>query len=479
MSNFIALSVEYLTNMPAFDPRPEYDIIQQTYSIAEFSDYQEEFVERPPYQRKNVWSKQKKYDLLDSLFRQYYVPRIVLREVRIDKDNKLYEVIDGQQRINTAVLFIQNKIKLPETLGDLHKDLPGAYFDELSSEIRRFVDREITYTADIVKGLENPTDADHLEIATEIFWRLQQGESLNYMEIAHSRLNSKARNFVVKFADDQEFDYQAYSPVDGNPNKHDFFSVVGTDNKRMKHLSLMIRFCMIEEADGPTDIKHTDVNNYIDKYRVPNGIDNNDFEKSRVGKSVLSIMDFIHDVFADDPSVKSGDGMKELTTEYFIISFYTLVRHLKNQYIIDESLINSIREFLPYMHERWKLRENSDTIILEFSDKRQQSSTDLSIRDNIMKQLYFQFAADSEFEIKSKDSQRVFNPIQRIMIYRRDNGLCQMCLEDGLPEEEAKIAWSDYEADHIVPHAKGGQTNLDNAQLLCSTHNKQKGANMR
>jgi 5-methylcytosine-specific restriction endonuclease McrA len=54
-----------------------------------------------------------------------------------------------------------------------------------------------------------------------------------------------------------------------------------------------------------------------------------------------------------------------------------------------------------------------------------------------------------------------------------------MCLEDGLPEEEAKIAWSDYEADHIVPHAKGGQTNLDNAQLLCSTHNKQKGADIR
>lgn len=68
--------------MPAFDPSPEYQVTQEPVLLSDFANYPEEFVIRPPYQRKTVWSRAKQQALLDSLFRRFYVPRIVLREVR-------------------------------------------------------------------------------------------------------------------------------------------------------------------------------------------------------------------------------------------------------------------------------------------------------------------------------------------------------------------------------------------------------------
>ncbi len=80
--------------MPMFNPQTEYDVIPKKFPIRDFHDYREEFVVRPPYQRKNVWSTKKQQSLLDSLFRRYYVPKIVIREVRLDGDRTVSEVID-------------------------------------------------------------------------------------------------------------------------------------------------------------------------------------------------------------------------------------------------------------------------------------------------------------------------------------------------------------------------------------------------
>jgi len=40
--------------MTMFNPKTEYDIVVKSFPIRDFHDYAEEFVVRPPYQRKNV-----------------------------------------------------------------------------------------------------------------------------------------------------------------------------------------------------------------------------------------------------------------------------------------------------------------------------------------------------------------------------------------------------------------------------------------
>ncbi len=463
--------------MALFNPKTEYDVVQKSIPIRYFHAYDEEYVIRPPYQRKSVWSRKKQQALLDSLFRRYYVPRIVIREVRLDEERTVQEVIDGQQRIITAQLFFSDSLALPKSLKDVHPDLPGSKFSKLPADIRQFVDRELVYDADIVKGIGDPRDPDHQRIATEIFWRLQQGESLNYMEIAHARLSSLSRNFITKYADDISFDYGKYEPVDSNPDKHPFFEIIDRNNNRMQHLALLARFLILEEADGPVDMKDTNIIDYVEKYQSKDGIGNLSFENTKQAKQVLSLMHDFNRVFKDDPMVSdSKGGLKELRIEYFIVSFFLLLRHLTIYYVFEDGDRDLFRHFLIDFHERWKAHREDDRDILVFSDNRQQSAAEIEIRNRILRQLFFDYAKRNDHAILTLDERRAFSEAERIHIYRRDGGMCQVCIKEDKPEKEALVPWHEYEADHVLPHSKGGKTETENAQVLCRYHNRQKGA---
>ena len=138
-----------------FDPPTEYDISRERMRLKEFHDYADEYIVRPPYQRTTVWGRQKKLRLLDSLFRRYYVPHIVLRNIRLTADHTIREVIDGQQRITVAQAFYRNELPLPKTLEDVSASLPGQLYKDLPPNVRRFVD-SLKYDVDIVKGHWRP-----------------------------------------------------------------------------------------------------------------------------------------------------------------------------------------------------------------------------------------------------------------------------------------------------------------------------------
>ncbi len=462
-----------------FNPKPLYEVVQDALPIRDFKDYWEEFVVRPPYQRKSVWSKKKKQALLDSLFRRYYVPRIVIREVRRNETQTAREVIDGQQRITAAKEFLSDELSLPESLRDIDPNLPGATYSTLPTELRRFVDRELKYNADIVKGIEDPKNREHQKIAAEIFWRLQQGETLTYMEIAHSRLASLSRNFVEKYADDITFDFTKYAPIDSNPNKHPFFGVIERNNDRMQHLALLTRFLIFEENSGPSEIQNADVMEYIDKHQVDDGIGNYSFEQKPAARETLRVMRTFYEIFKDDPMLANGQGgMKELRTEYFIISIYLLLRHLLKFYVWDKAERELFRRFTLEFHKRWDAAKNDDADIQLFSNKRQQSAAEIEARHQIIRQIFFEFATAQGNKLVAKDTKRAFSESERIVIYRKGNGRCVQCVAESKPDKECIVPWSEYDADHVIPHALGGQTVEDNAQLLCRYHNQKKGASV-
>jgi len=136
-----------------FQPKSQYDVIPDKIDIGDFYKYTEEYVTRPPYLRKNVWSNKKQQALLDSLFRRYYVPKLVLREVRLSADRVVREVVDGQQRILTVQRFFADDLKLPDTLASLDLSLSGERYTELSDKIRKFVELENTWR---LFGVEGP-----------------------------------------------------------------------------------------------------------------------------------------------------------------------------------------------------------------------------------------------------------------------------------------------------------------------------------
>ncbi|WP_163377802.1 DUF262 domain-containing protein [Cyclobacterium sp. SYSU L10401] len=464
----------------SFNPKPEYTIVPTEISIKDFHEYKEDFVTRPPYQRKVVWSKSKKQSLMDSLFRRFYIPKLVIREVRLSDDRTVNEIIDGQQRITTVQDFFDNLYPLPKDLKDISLDLPGKYYKDLDTDVRKFIDKSLKFQADVIKNIEQPDDVSHQITATKIFWRLQQGESLNYMEVAHAQLSSLTRNFIVKYADDQTFDYHTYEPIDNNPDKLPFFSLLSVDNTRMKHLQFMARFLLIEQGGGYADLSDRKIEEFINSARAENGIGDYSFETKPEAVSTIKSLKAFYGIFKDDPMVDEKSGIKELSVEYFIISIYMLIRHLRKHYILSEEIKNTVREFVYYFHNRWKTFDESvDTDLLTFSNRRQQGEHDLEIRDRILRQIFFQYLADEKTELLSKDENRAFSELQRIQIYRRGKGLCQQCLREEKPEKEARVSWSDYQADHVFPHSKGGQTMLENGELLCRYHNQSKGAKFK
>jgi Protein of unknown function DUF262/HNH endonuclease len=458
-----------------FQPETEYDVVPTTVDVRDFHEYPELFVTRPPYQRKNVWSARKQQSLLDSLFRRYYIPRLVLREVRISPTEVLREVVDGQQRIATVQRFFAGELRLPESLRDLDATLPGCRYEELPVNLRQFVDKGLKYDADLIKRIDNPKSPAHQKIATEIFWRLQQGESLNFMEIAHARLSSVVRNFLVKYADDITFDFSRYQPVDANKDKHPFFRIIDRSNDRMQHLSLLGRLLLIERADGPTDVRDEILGDLIDETQTLDGVGNLDFENEPTATNLLKTLNVAHEIFRLDPAIDEKSGVKELNREYFIISVVMLVRHLRKYYAFTKQHYELFRRFTIAFHQRWKVHHEDDRDVLLFSDNRQQSAIDLENRDRVMRQAFFEFLQQENIELATLDSKRTFNEAERIHIYRIQDGLCQECLKAGLPNEEARVSWSRYQADHIIPWIKGGRTEGWNGQVLCTPHNASKG----
>ena len=81
-------------------------------TIAELRDmYKQHQIELdPPYQRKPVWKTKQRKLLLSSLFNGIPVPALIFhKHFKKDKLKDVYDVLDGKQRLETILHFIEEK----------------------------------------------------------------------------------------------------------------------------------------------------------------------------------------------------------------------------------------------------------------------------------------------------------------------------------------------------------------------------------
>lgn len=382
--------------MVVFRKPQEYIARPEVIRLLDFHDRKENFVTRPPYQRKAVWGVSDQRALLDSIFRGYYVPRLLLRQVSVG-DGVKFEVIDGQQRITVMQRFFNDEIALPYSLGDVRDDLPNKFYSKLPDDVKAFVEHE-QYEVDMIYGIDNPFDIGHQRIATEIFRRLQEGESLTNMEKNHARINSLVRNFLVKYADDISFDYHTYEPLDYNDSKHQFFTKVyrGT-NSRMQHLAFLCRLLLVEEADGPTDVTDSVLTRFIARAQVDNGIGNLTFEREDIAKNVLSNMSLVVDIFEHIDSGSLIYHPAERFGQYLTLSIYLLIRHLNNTFVINVEQKHVISDFVIEFYRKWL---DSDSTIWRFDRNSQNNRNAIATRHAIITGQFFEFVENSEVEFQ-------------------------------------------------------------------------------
>ncbi len=424
---------------------------------------------------------------MESFICGLYVPPVVLRSITHETIQK-YEVIDGQQRITAIQDYLNDEYSLPNSQQireiDNRQDrgFAGNSFAELSDDDQAAIEQDCNLTVDILQGISNPTSTEHQQLATQVFWRLQQGESLNTLEENHSKITSPVRNYIVERADDISFDYDEYKSLDHNDDRHPFFSLVNYGNNRLKHLGLLARFLLIEIADGPAYVTGTRVTRLFDceKGTLNPNEDQTAFRSRREVQRTDEMLDTLHDIFKDTEMMTDDDQVVYFDNEYYIITLYTLIRELQfGNYRFNSGNFREIREFARDFYRRMQNEPVGDDAILRFKSKSQQSADPVAARHWIMMNELWK----TEPDIVELDSQRLFTHAQRVAIFLRDDRVCQQCLEEELealdPDEDeskaknrARVAWSNWDADHIVMHAEGGDTTIENGQVRCPEHNR-------
>ena len=305
------------------------------------------------------------------------------------------------------------------------------------------------------------------------------------IESYHAKLGSNVRNFVSFYADDNSFDYEKYSPIKENKDRHLFFKkIIDISNDRMQHLLLLTRFLMIEFSDGCTDVGGPKMEDFFIKtYPLKSKKDfiDKDFLNRKEIKNCLNLLNTLNQIYKDSSMIDEKNGVKYLRKDYYILSLYILLRHLKKYYVFEENEYKIFDKFSKEFYIRIIKNDQSDPNeieILRFRENRQQSKDNLEIRDRIIRKAFFE-----KNKLTVKDQKRLFSESDRIEIYTRDKGICNFCLDEylsqGLPKEEAenrsKVSWSEYNADHIIPWIIGEKTLVDRGQVLCKRHNSSKG----
>jgi hypothetical protein len=102
--------------LPAYPPpRGSMPSILEQYHIADFVEWEKQkaLEINPDFQRGSVWKPAARTMLIDTILRQFPIPKVYLRtKINVRTQKSIREIVDGQQRIRAILDFADNKFAL-------------------------------------------------------------------------------------------------------------------------------------------------------------------------------------------------------------------------------------------------------------------------------------------------------------------------------------------------------------------------------
>lgn len=385
----------------------------------------------PDFQRPAVWTTAQKQLLVDSILRDYDVPKMYWRKLSSKPDR--YDVVDGQQRLRAIWSFVDGDFVLPANAEPVDGDeTAGCDYKSLPDDLRIRFD---TYALDVVV-LE---DTDENEVR-EMFLRLQNGTSLKAQE-KRNAMPGNMRDFVRSLTG------------------HAFFKRVGFANSRFTHDHVAAQMVCLELSGGPANVKDSDLNRMY--------LGNKAFDvNGKEARAVQRTLTLLAEVFPDKtPELE----------RYNAIALYCVFAELQRAYVVADIKTKLRAWFLDFETQRRAQdaldEDQSEPEWVSYKEKISHSTDALdSVRsrmDFLMRDLLTNFPT-----LALKDNQRDFTYIQKLTVFRRDHQLCQVQLKC----EGEKIVWDAWHCDHKLAWSKGGKTTVENGQVACPACNLAKGA---
>lgn len=231
--------------------------------------------EIPEWQRGEVWTDDRKQQLIDTILRGWKLPKFYFLKQSDDQ----FEVVDGQQRLNAVYEFFANELPLSSEStkifgGPFYKDLRAKYSDD-------FDDFEIEF--------------DEIEEATEeeikqFFQRLQQGLPLSSSEKLNS-IHSKLRDFCRTLT------------------KHGFFTAsITLADTRFAHFDIATKVAAIEVEGIDTSLRLDDLVDIFESQK-------NFSSTSAVAKRIKTALDFAMAAFPQqEPTLKNRTVLQSVVS---------------------------------------------------------------------------------------------------------------------------------------------------------------------
>lgn len=393
---------------------------------------------RPDYQRPPVWIRKQKQLLIDTILRDYDIPKVYFR--RLSENSKFkFEVIDGQQRLRAIWEFKEGEYSIAKDAKPIDgTHIAGQKYDDLNEDLRIRFD---SYPIDVVIVEDSNLDGSTDDEVLDMFLRLQSGTKLKAQE-KRNAMKSDLRDFVKKLA------------------QHKFFTSCNFKNKRFAYDHVAAQLICIEDEGGPANVRDRELNLLYEKYHKFD-------EKCALASKVKRTLNFLYKTFPEnDPP---------LLERYNVIALYCICSSLIDNFSTKE-VDKLLRAWFIKFEGQRRLNdeleeEHRDKYLVEYRRRISQSTDSKeSIRSRVeflQRRFFLEYP-----DLTLRDSRRSFTHEQRLAIYLRDEGRCQIAKKCSGTE----LPWKMWHADHIIPHADGGKTTVANGQVACPDCNQIKGA---
>lgn len=409
---------------------------KERFPLPTLSGMQDEIDPTPDYQRPPVWTLKQKQLLIDSILRGYDIPKVYWQRLPENSNGVEFAVIDGQQRLRTVWEFFNGEFALAKNADKVDgTDVNGKHKNELSPNLRRKLD---IYSFDVVI-VEDAVQNDDEDEVRDMFLRLQNGTTLKAQE-KRNAMTGQMRNFVKKLA------------------THSFFEQCHFSNKRFTYDHVAAQLIRLEEQNGPTNVRDRELNILYEEHA---GFD----AKGPLAKKVNRVLNFLNRGFPE----KTGE-----LEHYNVIALYCVASALIDKFVITGAELRFRNWFIEFEKKRKEDEkqdeDDRDPQLVEYRRLTSQSTDaeeSISSRVRLLQSKFFLECSDLEL----LDENRNFIHEQRLAIFRRDGGKCQLAVKCN----GEKLPWDDWHADHIKPHAEGGKTTVDNGQVSCQACNLAKG----
>lgn len=317
----------------------------------------------PEYQRRGeVWTKEKRQLLIDSILNDYDIPKLYFHALT-DKSRERrkydYSIIDGRQRLEAIWTFADDEFSLAPDfsyLDDANVEAAGMTYSELSSAYPKLKIRFDSFSLPIVC-----VETDDLDLIEDMFSRLNEAVPLNAAEKRNAMGGPMA---------------ECIRQV----SLHHFFSDrVSFTDRRYQHREVAARLLFLEytllNSNKIIDTKKPYLDAMVKKYK-----DYNEPDLSEVRSRTIRVLNHLDAVFSDKDSLLRAQG---------IIPVYYLTIKAASQYGTQNQFTRSkIEEFQLKLAENRKVASDdiasAEFDLLEFDRLSQQGTNDsASIREKV------------------------------------------------------------------------------------------------